>query len=164
MNDHLSMEPLKLQWLYAFVLMAGSRNLSEAAMRLEVSQQALSKTLALLEKQLDIKLIERRPWQLTAEGHGFLQEAEALLARTNELEDRFSQALQEHPTQLLEELAIQLEGRLRLGANAYLDPAVLGTCQQLQQQHPRLSFELRVDLVDGELEQLLLAHLIDIAV
>src|SRR5688572_17905500 len=53
---------LKLDWLYSFVVLVECGSFSEAARRLYITQQALSKTFAQLEKQLETQLLQRRPW------------------------------------------------------------------------------------------------------
>lgn len=76
-------EPMELRELSAFVAVVEEGGLSAAARRLHVSQPALSQTIAGLERELRVKLLERsstgtRP---TDAGVTLLGEARAVLAR-----------------------------------------------------------------------------------
>ncbi|HEY9842604.1 MAG: LysR family transcriptional regulator [Candidatus Sericytochromatia bacterium] len=146
------MELLKLQRLYAFVVMAQSGSLTEAAQTLDVTQQALSKTLAQLEAELNLTLIERRPWQVAPAGEALLQEALTLIEHTNALEDKIA-ALS----------SVQLAGKLRVAAPGYLDTSAFEAIKQLMRSHPQLSLQLQLDLAANEVERLIKANEIDLA-
>ncbi|MBO9541555.1 LysR family transcriptional regulator [bacterium] len=72
---------MNAEWLRYFVTVAQARNFHAAATELHITPQALSKAVAGLEKQLNLKLVERdrRVEGLTAAGEVFLQEARAIL-------------------------------------------------------------------------------------
>ncbi|HEY9843176.1 MAG TPA: LysR family transcriptional regulator, partial [Candidatus Obscuribacterales bacterium] len=146
------MELLKLQRLHAFVVLAQSDSLTDAARCLSVSQQALSKTLAQFEAELGQQLIQRKPWGLTPAGRTLLAEARPLLERTLELEDRVSLAETLH-----------LAGTIRLAAQGWLDPTLLDAVKALMQQHPQLSLQVQLGLTLEEMEQGLLAQTLDLA-
>ncbi|MEZ0372781.1 MAG: LysR family transcriptional regulator [Candidatus Sericytochromatia bacterium] len=146
------MELLKLQRLHAFVVLAQSGSLTDAARRLSVSQQALSKTLAQLEAELSRPLIVRKPWSLTPAGCTLLAEVLPLLERTLALEDRVSLAETLH-----------LAGTIRLAAQGWLDPTLLDAVKALMQQHPQLSLQVQLGLTLEEMEQGLLAQTLDLA-
>ncbi|QUQ66551.1 LysR family transcriptional regulator [Kutzneria sp. CA-103260] len=65
-----------------FVVATDEGQLQEAAVELGISQQAVSKRVAALEKELGVRLFSRtaRGIQLTSEGEAFLPHARALLA------------------------------------------------------------------------------------
>ena len=74
---------MELRHLRYFVAAAEAENVSRAALRLHVSQPALSRQIRDLEYELGFALFERtaRSVQLTAAGKSFLGEARAVLAR-----------------------------------------------------------------------------------
>lgn len=69
------------------VELSKTRNISQAAERLGISQPALSKQILSLEKDLDIKLFDRttNPMTLTAAGEHFIRQAQELLYREDQL-------------------------------------------------------------------------------
>ena len=71
----------QLQGLLAFVEAATTGSLTAAADRLDVTPAAVSKSLAKLEEQLGVRLLQRstRRISLTDEGSGFLMKARAAL-------------------------------------------------------------------------------------
>lgn len=89
---------LKTEWLYYFITLAETGNFKQAAAKLNITQQALSKNLGNLEKQLGMRLIERqrRFQHLTSAGELFLQQARGSL---HQLEN-IVQNLQDHQTQV----------------------------------------------------------------
>lgn len=74
------------QWQYA-VLLSKTRNFSQVAEKLNISQPALSKQILALENELGVKLFDRNttPLALTPAGEHFIAEAEALLYKENQL-------------------------------------------------------------------------------
>ncbi|MNX83565.1 Hydrogen peroxide-inducible protein activator [compost metagenome] len=72
---------MNAEWLRYFVALAQARNFHAAASELHITPQALSKAIAGLEKQLDLRLVERshRVEGLTAAGEAFLLEANTIL-------------------------------------------------------------------------------------
>ena len=83
--------PLKLEWLYYYVVLAESESFNVAANRLCISQQALSKHLAQIEDRLGTQLIQRaqRFEKLTPSGELLLQKARRILSRAEALETLF---------------------------------------------------------------------------
>jgi len=69
------------------VMLAQVRNFSQVAEALSISQPALSKQILHLEQELGVKLFDRttQPLTLTPAGERFVQEAEALLYRKDQL-------------------------------------------------------------------------------
>ncbi|RZS29486.1 DNA-binding transcriptional LysR family regulator [Herbihabitans rhizosphaerae] len=74
----------------AFVAVAEDRYFGEAAVRLEVSQQAISKRIAKLESDLGATLLTRTRGgaELTEEGHAFLPHARALVGLADQAVER----------------------------------------------------------------------------
>jgi len=70
-----------LEAVRTFVAVADARQFSEAAIDLSVTQQAVSKRVAALEKDLGVRLFTRTPRgaQLTVDGQAFLPHARELL-------------------------------------------------------------------------------------
>jgi DNA-binding transcriptional LysR family regulator len=77
---------MELRHLRYFVRVAEEENVSRAALKLHVSQPALSRQIRDLEEELGFPLLERgaRSVRLTEAGRGFLTEARAVLQRTEE--------------------------------------------------------------------------------
>ncbi|MGD0240044.1 MAG: LysR family transcriptional regulator [Streptosporangiaceae bacterium] len=72
---------MDLETVRTFVAVAGAGQFSEAADGLSITQQAVSKRVAALEKSLGVRLFARtaRGVQLTADGQAFLPPARELL-------------------------------------------------------------------------------------
>ena len=77
---------MELRHLRYFVAAAEAENVSRAALRLHVSQPALSRQIQDLEEELGVRLFERGPKsvQLTGAGRIFLSEARAVIDRVEE--------------------------------------------------------------------------------
>src|SRR5580765_7874920 len=77
---------MELRHLRYFVAVAEAENVTRAAMRLHVSQPGLSRQIRDLEEELGFALLERgaKSVRLTAAGRTFLEEAKAVLKRTEE--------------------------------------------------------------------------------
>src|ERR1700759_3859219 len=73
--------PVELRHLRYFVAVAGMENVSRAALKLHVSQPALSRQIRDLEGELGFSLLERtaKSVRLTNAGREFLDNARALL-------------------------------------------------------------------------------------
>src|SRR6266480_7677187 len=81
------LEPaVEMRHLRYFVAVAEMENVSRAALKLHVSQPALSRQIRDLEDELGFSLLERtaRSVRLTDAGFLFLREARAVLGRTDE--------------------------------------------------------------------------------
>src|SRR2546421_7982233 len=77
---------MELRHLRYFVAVAQQENVSRAALKLHVSQPALSRQVRDLEEELGFPLLERsaKSVRLTAAGRAFLTEARAVLQRAEE--------------------------------------------------------------------------------
>lgn len=75
-----------LRRIRAFVAVAEELSFSRAAKRIGISQSPLSRTIALLERDLNVRLFERtkRSVALTPAGNSFLADARRLLAHTSD--------------------------------------------------------------------------------
>jgi len=129
-----------------FRAVAHERSFSRAARQLRVSQPSVSQQVALLEREIGTKLLDRRPGglQLTPAG-------EVLLTHADAIAQRFELA-----TTQLAELADQRREQLRFGsfptALARFVPAAIA---RLRRHHPEL--RLLVDEVTpSQLEERLL--------
>ena len=81
---------MELRHLRYFVAVAEAENVSRAALKLHVSQPALSRQIRDLEDELGFKLLERsaRSVRLTEAGRAFLTEARAVLPGTGAVRGR----------------------------------------------------------------------------
>lgn len=77
---------MKLDGVTAFVTVAGTGSISEAARQLRLSKSAVSERLTELERALDASLIQRNSRQLTLteDGVAFLERARRIVAETEE--------------------------------------------------------------------------------
>ena len=105
---------MNFQNLEYFLVVASEGNITKAAERLHVSQQALSNSIARLEKELDCKLFERKKdLELTYGGKQFKTSAEKILDIR-------------HQTQtVLQEVGEGRRGELRIGISYTRGQAIL---------------------------------------
>ncbi len=125
-----------LHGMLAFVETTTSGSLTAAAERLGVTPAAVSKSLARLEEQLGVRLLNRstRRLALTDEGAGFLAKARAALRALDEAVADVSQAART-PT-----------GRVRISVGAAFGRRwVLPVLPALTARYPELSIELDLD-------------------
>src|SRR4029453_1792639 len=109
---------MELRQLRTFVAVAELRHFARAASLCNLSQPAVSHQIALLEKEVGAKLLNRaRRISLTVAGDVFLEEARRILGAVDRAHER------------MQEVARGAVGRIRLGATAtpglYLLPALL---------------------------------------
>ncbi|MBF5042934.1 LysR family transcriptional regulator [Aggregicoccus sp. 17bor-14] len=126
----------QLQGMLAFVETATSGSLRAAAERLEVTPAAVSKSLARLESQLGVRLLNRstRRVALTAEGQRFLGKARAALRALDEAVADVTQA------------ALAPSGRVRVSVGmAFGRRWVLPALPALAQRYPGLSVDVDLD-------------------
>ncbi|PIQ26947.1 hypothetical protein COW36_17095 [bacterium (Candidatus Blackallbacteria) CG17_big_fil_post_rev_8_21_14_2_50_48_46] len=85
------MSEFSFESLFYFLTLAESLHFSEAADKLYITQQALSKRIKQLEKKLGYPLFQRsgRRQELTLAGHQFVDKARALLSELQNIEDHF---------------------------------------------------------------------------
>jgi DNA-binding transcriptional LysR family regulator len=126
----------QLQGLLAFVEAAGAGSLAAAADRLELTPAAVSKSLAKLEAQLGVRLLQRstRRLALTAEGERFLDKARLALRALDEAVADVTQS------------ATEASGRVRISVgHAFGRQWVLPLLPALGATHPALTIELDLD-------------------
>lgn len=109
---------MDLRQLKTFVAVAELRHFARAASQCNLSQPAVSHQIALLERELGAKLLNRaRSVSLTVAGEAFLEEARRILGAVDRAHERMHQ------------VARGAVGRIRIGATAtpglYLLPALL---------------------------------------
>ncbi|HHJ21070.1 MAG TPA: LysR family transcriptional regulator [Gammaproteobacteria bacterium] len=130
---------MELDALNAFITVAKTGSFSKAAQRLFITQPAVSKRIATLEHQLDIKLFDRlgKKITMTEAGRVLLPKAEKILADLNEAR------------QLLANLSGEVRGSLRLGTSHHIGlhrlPPVL---QQFSERYPEV--DLDISFMDSE--------------
>lgn len=88
------------EWLRYFVTLAETGNFHIAAAQLHITPQALSKAIAGLEKQLNVKLVERdhRVKGLSPAGEALLEEARRVLRSLENAERRMMEWSSAEPT------------------------------------------------------------------
>src|SRR2546422_2007752 len=137
------LEPaVELRHLRYFVAVAEMENVSRAALKLHVSQPALSRQIRDLEDELGFLLLERsaRSVRLTDAGRAFLSEARAVLQRV------------EDAVQVARVIATGGSGELHVGYAPSLTARILPqTLRAFQAELPNV----RVKLHDFSTEELL---------
>lgn len=126
---------ISLRQLRYFVAAADAGQLSQAALKVHVSQSAVTAAVLQLEDVLGVSLFDRLPYgvALTAEGHKFVQHARHIL---DTLQDALSEPLF---------LSHAMEGVVRVGASytvlGYFLPSLLA---RFKRSYP----QIEIDLVD----------------
>jgi DNA-binding transcriptional LysR family regulator len=126
---------MELRQLRTFVAVAELRHFARAASLCNLSQPAVSHQIALLEEEVDAKLLNRaaRRVSLTVAGEVFLEEARRILGAVDRAHER------------MQEVARGAIGRIRLGATAtpglYLLPPLLA---KYRGEHE--SYDLRFEI------------------
>lgn len=134
---------ISLRQLRYFVAAADAGQLSQAAIKVHVSQSAITAAVLQLEDVLGVSLFERLPHgvALTAEGHKFVQHARHIL---DTLQDALSEPLF---------LSHAMEGVVRVGASytvlGYFLPSLLA---RFKRSYPQIEIDL-VDMDRGSIEQ-----------
>ncbi|MFJ4452705.1 LysR family transcriptional regulator [Pseudomonas sp. NPDC089392] len=132
-----------MRQLRYFVAAAEHGQFSQAAMKVHVSQSAITTAVSQLETLLGVQLFERQPHgvKLTAEGHKFHQHARHIL---DTLQDAVSQP---------SFLSHTLHGTVRIGASytvlGYYLPALLA---RFKRSYPQVEIDL-VDMDRSTIEQ-----------
>ncbi len=83
---------MNLRRLRLFLLLAEEKSFHKAAERAYLSQPALSQQIQALERELGVKLVERRPFRLTPAGEALKEQGERLLKEVEALKERVRRA------------------------------------------------------------------------
>jgi DNA-binding transcriptional LysR family regulator len=124
----------ELRHLRVFAAVARERNFTRAAEQLHLAQQAVSKSVAQLERELGVELLERtsRDVRPTAAGEALLADAESVLAAADAA---FARA---------RELGRGLAGALAVGVTSAVGPGILDAALvTLRADAPGLSVAVR---------------------
>ncbi len=127
---------MDLRRLRLFLLLAEERNFHRAAERAYLSQPALSQQIQALERELGVRLLERRPFRLTPAGELLAQEGRRLLQEAEALKERVRRAGREElrfgvPENLLPDLMPLLD-HLRRGLGQPVEVVELHTPEQVK--------------------------------
>lgn len=132
---------ISMRQLRYFVAAADAGQFSQAALKVHVSQSAITAAVLQLEETLGVSLFERLPYgvALTAEGHKFAQHARHIL---DTLQDALSEPLF---------LSHAMQGVVRVGASytvlGYFLPALLA---RFKRSYP----QVEIDLIDMDRESI----------
>src|SRR6266404_4946640 len=93
---------MELRHLRYFVAVGEAQNISRAALKLHISQPALSTQIRDLEEELGFSLLERaaKSVRLTDAGRAFLDEARAVLQRADEAANNARSIAAAEPSEL----------------------------------------------------------------
>jgi LysR family hydrogen peroxide-inducible transcriptional activator len=128
---------LEFHALQQLIVLARTKNFTQAALELHLSQSALTRAIQKLEQQIGQPLFERKPREVVLTDHG-----ELLLGRAKEIlklvEDTF--------TELTE---AGRRGRIRLGAIPTIAPYLLpNLLSSFAKQHPDISVIVQEDTTE----------------
>jgi DNA-binding transcriptional LysR family regulator len=119
-----------------FYHVVDSHSFSGAARQLGIARSAVSRHIALLEKSIGVRLLNRttRRLSLTEAGETYYQSCARIVTEA------------ETATQRISQLQEELQGTLKVAApislgNRFMTPLI----RQFMQQHPNLNVELRLD-------------------
>ena len=138
----------RIDLLKTFVTVVNEGSFTNAALRLNTSNQLVSKYISQLEKKLDVRLFNRttRKIHLTEAGYQCLQHANHILESMNDMEGQLGL------------LSTQVKGTLRVSAPVSFSTLHLSSClSAFQKQFPDVSINLqlndrKVDVVDEGLD------------
>ena len=151
---------MELRHLRYFVAVAEMENVSRAALKLHVSQPAVSRQIRDLEDELDVQLFERtgKAVNLTDAGRVFLREARAVLERTNEAVRNVRDFAQAGETELHVGYAPTLSGHILSATMRAFQKAMPNVHVKL---HDWSNEEIAVGLRDGRLKVALIARALE---
>ncbi len=90
-------EQLPVEWLRYFLVLAETGHIGQAASRLNITQQALSKALQRMEQLLKVSLFDRKARYLTAAGELLRERALLIVQSYQELGDAFAHLKSSEP-------------------------------------------------------------------
>ena len=127
------MDPRRLK---AFLVLAEEKSFHKAAERLYLSQPALTQRIQALERELGVRLLERRPFRLTPAGDLLRREGARLLKELEALKEAVRRAGQEAlrfgvPENLLPDLMPLLD-HLRRGLGQAVEVLEMHTPEQVR--------------------------------
>jgi len=132
--DEHAIRRLKLRELRVLVTVAQTGSMAKAAAKLAVSQPAVSKAIAEMERTLGVALLDRTPQgvETTLYGHALLKWAVAVF-------DDLRQGVRE-----IELLADPAAGEVRVGSHEVMNDGLLpAVIDSLSRQYPRLLFSVK---------------------
>lgn len=132
---------MELRHLRYFIAVALEENVSKAALKLHVSQPALSRQVRDLEEELGFDLLERnaKSVRLTEAGHAFLEEASEVLERL------------EQGIEAARAVAMKDTGEIHVGYAPSLSPRLLPPIlRAFQKRNPKVKVKLH-DLSSEEM-------------
>ncbi|MCJ8305024.1 LysR family transcriptional regulator [Shewanella sp.] len=127
---------MELKHLKHFMMLANLKNFSQAAMKLNIAQPSLSRSIQKMEELLGIKLLERtaKRFELTQYGKLVYKHGENILGHVDYLKDEI------HLMRGIE------AGKLIIGASPIPSNSLIGpTVGCFIRDHPRISVELKVE-------------------
>jgi len=132
---HGARRRLKLRQLEILLAVADTGSMAKAAVRLAISQPAISRAVADAEHILDVALFERSPQGVSPTQYGH-----ALLKRGIAAFDEIDQGVRD-----IEFLADPTAGELRIGTPAGVSEGiVLAAINRLSRQYPRVVFHVAI--------------------
>lgn len=125
---------LRLRDLHTLRVVVELGSMAQAAESLALSQPAISKAIAEMERVLGVLLLERSPRGVVVTDYG-----RVLLARGTTMLDELRQGIEE-----IRFLADPTQGEVRIGATEPMTAVVSAVVDRLSHRHPRMRFQVDV--------------------
>lgn len=134
---------MNLNQLRVFHLVAQQLSISSAARQLRVSQPAVSRQVSELERDLELRLLDRLPRgiRLTPAGRSLYEHTQEMF--------RIERAAEERLTALKQKKDLRLAVGASTTVGSYLVPGIFG---ELRRRHPELELTLKIGNTDAILE------------
>jgi DNA-binding transcriptional LysR family regulator len=133
MLDDLLVHRLKLRELHILLAVTQTGSMGKAALRLAISQPAVSRAIADMESLLGVSLLDRTPQGVEPTPYG-----RALIKRGLAVFDELRQGVQE-----IKYIADPTAGEVRIGGSSATAVGIIAAViDRLARQHPRVSFQV----------------------
>lgn len=143
---------MELRQLITFATVAETGNMTAAAMRLSITQAAVSHQIKALERDMRVKLFDRHSKDvvLTEEGKCFLESAKDMIRIAEDSRDR------------LESMNGHICGRLNIGVGSFIAPYIRRAAVEFIKKYPDVQLKVQFDNADV-LNELLRSEKLDLA-
>lgn len=117
---------------YILQMLYEQKNITKSANNLFISQPALTMRLKQIEKELDIKIVNRgqKGVQFTPQGEYLAKYAEEMIKREKEIKDQLANMNEE------------ISGTIRLGVSSFITRQIPPVLKMFKEKYPKVDFKL----------------------